>query len=107
MRAKDFVPAGGSSQVMAGEMFFPTHEYLAGMDCPFANASLVNVRDMVASVAGISVAAVSDAGMDVAEDLGVLVADDVQDTRMIDVKIKLIKRICLIPSFLFSLHGTL
>jgi len=44
------------------------HEYLAGMDCPFANASLVKVRDMVASVAGISVAAVSDVGADVAED---------------------------------------
>jgi len=68
MRAKDFVLAGGSSQARAGEMFFPMHEYLAGMDCPFANASLVKVRDMVASVAGISVAAVSDVGVDVAED---------------------------------------
>ena len=67
MRAKDFVPAGESFQARAGEMFLPTHEYLAGMDCPFVNASLVNVRDMVASVTGISVAAVSDAGVDVIE----------------------------------------
>jgi hypothetical protein len=44
-------------------MFLPTHEYLAGMDCPFANASLVKVRDMVASVAGIS-----DVGVDTAGD---------------------------------------
>src|SRR4026208_2361836 len=77
-RAKDFVPAGGSFQVRAGEMFFPTHEYLAGMDCPFANASLVNVRDMVASVAGISVTAVSDAAVGVAETSDVLVTEDVQ-----------------------------
>ena len=52
MSAKDCVPAGGSFHASAGEIFFPTHEYLAGMDCPFANASLVKVRDMVASVAG-------------------------------------------------------
>ena len=54
IRAKDFVPAGGSFQARAGEMFFPMQEYFAGMDCPFTNASLVNVRAIFASVAGIS-----------------------------------------------------
>src|SRR6476619_1823235 len=49
--AKELVPAGGSFQARAGEIFFPIHEYFAGIDCPVANASLVKVRDMVASVA--------------------------------------------------------
>src|SRR5258705_6133873 len=62
MSANDCVPVGGSFHASAGEMFFPTHEYLAGMDCPFANASLVNVRDMVASVV-----VDSDSAVDVAE----------------------------------------
>ena len=44
MSAKDCVPAGGSFQASAGEMFFPLQEYLAGMDCPFMNASLVRVK---------------------------------------------------------------
>jgi hypothetical protein len=82
MSAKDCVPAGGSFHARAGEMFFPTHEYFAGMDCPFANASLVNVRDMVASVAG-------DSAVDVAEGWGVVVAEDVQDTRIMEINIKL------------------
>jgi hypothetical protein len=58
MRAKDCVPAGGSFQERAGEMFLPVQAYFAGMDCPFRNASLVSVRDMVASVAGASAAVV-------------------------------------------------
>jgi hypothetical protein len=52
MRAKDCVPAGGSFQVRAGEIFLPVHAYFAGMDCPFTNASLVSSRDIVTSVAG-------------------------------------------------------
>jgi hypothetical protein len=54
MSAKDCVPAGGSLQAKAGEIFRPVQAYLAGMDCPFTNASLVKVRDMVVSMAGIS-----------------------------------------------------
>src|SRR5687767_3175943 len=41
--AKDCVPAGGSFHASGGEMLRPTHEYLVGMDCPLANASLVMV----------------------------------------------------------------
>jgi hypothetical protein len=40
--------------VRAGEIFLPVQAYLAGMDCPFRNASLVSVSDMAASVAGVS-----------------------------------------------------
>src|SRR5512139_2366818 len=54
MSAKDWVPAGGSFHASAGEMSLPVQAYLAGMDCPFVNASLVSSRDMLASVAGIS-----------------------------------------------------
>jgi hypothetical protein len=54
IRAKDWVPAGGSLQVREGETFFPIQEYFAGMDCPFSNASLFRVRDMSAS--GVEVA---------------------------------------------------
>src|SRR5919197_2263590 len=54
INAKDFVPAGGSFHARAGEIFLPMQEYLAGMDCPFANASLVRLRDMVASIVGDS-----------------------------------------------------
>jgi hypothetical protein len=79
MSAKVCVPAGGSFHASAGEMFFPTHEYFAGMDCPFTNASLVSSRDMVASVAGVS-------------DSGVVVAEDVQDasimTNRLDINAK-------------------
>jgi len=50
INANDWVPPGGSFQARAGEMFLPTHEYLAGIDCPFANASLVNLKDISASV---------------------------------------------------------
>jgi hypothetical protein len=52
INANDCVPAGGSFQARAGEMFLPTHEYFAGIDCPLANASLVNLKDMSASVVG-------------------------------------------------------
>jgi len=76
MSAKDCVAAGGSFHVSPGEIFFPTHEYLAGMDCPFANASLVTVRDMVASVA-----VESDSEVDVAE--------DEQAVRIMELNIKL------------------
>src|ERR671924_1974501 len=48
--ANDCVPAGGPLQAKAGEIFLPVQAYLAGMDCPFTNASLVNVRDIVVSV---------------------------------------------------------
>src|SRR5258706_14467132 len=47
--AKDCVPAGGSVHVSAGEIFLPIQVYFAGMDCPFANASLVSWRVMLAS----------------------------------------------------------
>src|SRR5512135_793312 len=53
MRAKDWAPAGGSPQVRAGETFFPTQEYFAGMDCPFTKASLFRSRDMSASGVGV------------------------------------------------------
>jgi hypothetical protein len=99
MRAKDFVPAGGSLQDRVGEMFFPTHEYLAGMDCPFANASLVKVRDMVASVP-----VDSDWGVVAAEGCAVVVADAVQAASSILINVKLLKMICLILSFLSSLR---
>ena len=98
MSAKDFMPAGGSVQASAGEIFFPTHEYLAGMDCPFANASLVKVRDMVASVP-------IDSDSDVVVDSWG-VAEDVQDARMMDINDKLVKVNRLILSFLFLLHET-
>jgi hypothetical protein len=107
MSAKDFVPAGGSIQASAGEIFFPTHEYLAGMDCPFANASLVRVRDMVASVAIDSDSdAVGVDGWDVASVSDVDVAEDVQDARIMVINDKLVKMIRLILSFLFSPHET-
>src|SRR5262245_28946839 len=86
--ARDFVPAGGSFQERPGEMFLPMQEYLAGMDCPFANASLVKLRDMVASVEGISFAV--DGDSDVAG------AEDVQDASVMEINIKLIRRIRLI-----------
>src|SRR5688500_12805743 len=63
MRARDCVPAGGSFQARAGEIFLPVQAYFAGMDCPFVNALLVNSRDMVASVRCISVGA-NDASHD-------------------------------------------
>jgi hypothetical protein len=64
------VLAGGSVHARAGEIFLPTHEYFAGMDCPWANASLVNLKDMFASVVGSSVA-----GDVVADVIGSVVAD--------------------------------
>jgi hypothetical protein len=94
--AKDCVPAGGSFHASAGERFFPTHEYFAGMDCPFANASLVNVRDIVASVA-------VDSDVDVAESWAVVVVEDEQDARVMEINNKLVKMLRLILSFLFLL----
>jgi len=84
MSAKDCVPSGGSFHASAGEMFFPTHEYFAGIDCPFANALLVNVRDMVASVA-----VDSDSDVDVAEGWDVVVAEVEHDASMIDNNVRL------------------
>jgi hypothetical protein len=84
MSAKDRVPAGGSSHASPGEIFFPLHEYLAGMDCPFANASLVNLKDI-----GTSVAVDSDPDMDVPEGWGVVVAEDEQAVRRMEINIKL------------------
>src|SRR5687767_14581387 len=69
IRANDSVPAGGSFHARAGEIFLPVQAYLAGMDCPFTNASLVSVRDMVASVEGVSDA--GDAAMDSGAAVGV------------------------------------
>src|SRR5690349_14843861 len=97
--AKELVPAGGSFQARAGEIFFPMQEYFAGMDCPFANASLVKVRDMVASVA-----VDSNSGADVAEGWNEVVADAVQADSTIQINVKLVKMICLILSFLSSLR---
>jgi len=94
--AKDCVLAGGSFHASAGEMFFPTHEYFAGMDCPFANASLVKVRDMVASVADDS-----DSDVGSAEGWGVVVAEEVQAARIMELNIKLLKMIRFILNFLF------
>jgi len=59
-----------------------------------------------------SVAIDSDSDVSVAEDWGVamvsavLVAEDVQDTRVIAINVKLIKMTRLILSFLFLLHET-
>src|ERR1051325_655351 len=97
--ARDLVPAGGSFQARAGEIFFPTHEYFAGIDCPVANASLVKVRDMVASVP-----VDSDWGVVAAEGCAVVVADAVQAASSILINVKLLKMICLILSFLSSLR---
>ena len=72
INAKDCVPAGESFQARAGEMFLPTHEYLAGMDCPFVNASLVNLKDISASVVGSIVSGRVAAGS------GEFVVEDVQ-----------------------------
>jgi hypothetical protein len=97
--AKDFVLAGGSSQARAGEIFFPMHEYFAGMDCPFANASLVKVRDMVASVP-----VGSDLGAVAAEGCVVVVADVVHAASIMEINVKLVKMTRFISSFLFLLH---
>jgi hypothetical protein len=63
MRAKDCVPAGGSFHVSAGEMLRPIQEYFAGIDCPFANASLLSSRDMSASVVSVVLVDVHDETM--------------------------------------------
>jgi hypothetical protein len=67
-------------------------EYFAGMDCPFTNASLVNSRDMVASVRGVS-DAVDDSG---------LAVEDVQDASMMDIRQE--RMMILIGDPLSSLH---
>src|SRR5688500_4116706 len=54
MSANDCVAAGGSVHASAGDTFLPTQEYLAGMDCPLVNASLVSAKDMVASVEDVT-----------------------------------------------------
>src|SRR5215217_2461321 len=51
--ANDCVPAGGSFHVSAGEIFFPVHVYLAGMDWPLPNASLLSSIDISASVGSV------------------------------------------------------
>src|SRR5262245_31306982 len=68
INAKDCVPAGGSFHAGAGALFRLIQEYFAGMDCPFANASLVNLKDMSASVVDsiVTVAIVSGSGVAVA-----------------------------------------
>src|SRR5574338_908244 len=55
IKAKDCVPAGGSPQLRSGDTFLPTHEYLAGIDCPFVNALLLSCRDISASEVGVEV----------------------------------------------------
>lgn len=63
MSANDCVPVGGSPHASAGEIFFPTHEYFAGMDAPFANASLVRVSELD------TIASVGSAGEEQAESI--------------------------------------
>ena len=64
-------------------MFLPMQEYLAGMDCPLPNASLVSWRDMFTSdevdtaVTGKVVAGSMGAAF-VLTDTGALVEDDAQ-----------------------------
>jgi hypothetical protein len=72
-------------------MFFPTQEYFAGMDCPFANASLLSSMDMSASV-------LSDVG----------VAFDVHDETMrVNSKQKRdIRFIRVLPSWIVSPQST-
>src|SRR5262245_51810401 len=65
INAKDCVLAGGSFQARGGEIFLPTHEYFDGMDCPLANASLVNLKDISASVVGSTVSVGLTVGADV------------------------------------------
>ena len=72
------MPAGGSVHARAGEIFLPMQEYLAGMDCPLLNASLVSWRDMFASAeVGTAVAGWMDADF-VLTDAGVLIEDGAQ-----------------------------
>ena len=105
IRAKDWVPAGGSFQASAGEMFLPMQEYLAGMDCPFENASLVSSRDMVASVEGvIGDSEIGDWEIDGGVDSEV--PDGVEaGVQAAMLSSKQIKRIGRITNFLFSLRG--
>ena len=76
-------------------MFLPVQEYLAGMDCPFVNASLVSWRDMFASdvigsdVDGTDVASV-ELGCDAA---GV---EDVQAERDTEIKSNKENTLCFI-----------
>src|SRR4026208_1491370 len=58
--AKDCVPAGGSFHARGGETLRPMQEYLAGMDCPLANASLVTVN-WLATAASVCVVPVAQA----------------------------------------------
>jgi hypothetical protein len=75
------MPAGGSFQVRGGEMFLPMHEYFAGMDCPLANASLVNLKDMSASVVDSTISGEIVAGSDVA-----VAVEDAQAESKMDIK---------------------
>ena len=96
---KGFCARGGFIPGEAGEIFVPTHEYFAGIDCPVANASLVKVRDMVASVP-----VDSDSGKLAAEGCNVLVPDVAQADNIIQMNVKVVKMICLILNFLSSLR---
>jgi len=55
MSAKDCVPAGGSPQESAGDMFSPVHVYFTGMAASCENALLVNSMDTDSSIASGSV----------------------------------------------------
>src|SRR6185369_11013024 len=82
MRAYDCVPEGVLLQARAGEMLLPLQLYFTGMDCPFANASLLNSIDIAASVGS-----------------EVPVFADEQEERMM-TKAKQKKRICFIRCLL-------
>src|SRR5690349_5641050 len=88
MSAYDCVPEGALLQARAGEMLLPLQLYFTGMDCPFANASLLNSIDIAASV-----------GSEVA-----VLADEHEERIMIDTKQK--KRIRFMRGLLASLHRT-
>jgi hypothetical protein len=91
IKAKDCVPAGGSFQARAGEMFLPMQEYFAGMDCPLVNASLVNLKDISASNVDSIVPDALASGSDVA-----VAVEDAQAERGIEIKINKNKIVCFI-----------
>jgi hypothetical protein len=91
INAKDCVPAGGSFQARAGEMFLPMQEYFAGMDCPLVNASLVNLKDISASVVDSIVPGPVVSGSAVA-----VAGEVVHAERGIEIKINKNKIVCFI-----------
>ena len=74
-------------------MFLPMQEYFAGMDCPFANASLVSCRDMLASEVANSIVAAS-----VMTDAGFTGCADAHAEIKTDIKTNKDKMVCFIPN---------